>query len=438
MPPAGRTMAGMPPTSDRHIIASCAALLTCAALLAPADTSAAPHAIAGSGSPGNADGTVIVRLAKGASQRKLAAAGVRATVGLVPGTGARLVRVSGDPASVAARLRRTRGVRWAEPNFRVHALPDAAAPPAGPAAAGPGDPPPVAGPPTPNDPLFGELYGVARIGAPAFWSLHGLGSFPDSGGVPVGIVDTGIDATHEDLVGRVAACGASAQATVSEGDCADSQGHGTHVAGTIGAIAGNGVGIAGVAFDAPLIVCRALGGDGSGTIADVAACMRWVHDKGAKVISMSLGGPPSETLAAAAKSAYARGGRAGSVIVAAAGNDGDATISYPAGLAQVVSVAAVGPTDQVADFSNENGDVEVAAAGVDVLSAKRGGGYVRLSGTSMATPHVSAAAALLWGARPTATAAAIRAQLDGAVDDLGAPGRDPAYGFGVVDLAKVP
>jgi subtilisin family serine protease len=256
--------------------------------------------------------------------------------------------------------------------------------------------------------------------------------------VPVGIVDTGIDAGHEDLAGRVSACGSAAQGAVTEGDCSDGEGHGTHVAGTIGAIAGNRRGIAGVAFNAPLIVCRALGADGSGTVADIAACMRWTRDKGAKVISMSLGGPPSETLAAATKTAYARGGRAGSLIVAAAGNDGDATISYPAGLPQVVSVAAVGPTDAVAPFSNENADVELAAAGVDVLSTKRGGGYVRSSGTSMATPHVSAAAALLWGADPSATASHIRSKLDSAVDDVGAPGRDPAYGFGVLDLAKVP
>jgi thermitase len=363
-----------------------------------------------------ADGAIVLRTSSGVSRQRLAAAGVRSTVRVVAGTGARLARVSGDPATVAARLNHSRGVLWAEPNFRLHALAQA----------------------IPDDPLWGEIYGVRRIGAPTFWSAHKLGAFPTTGGVPVGIVDTGIDAGHEDLAGRVAACGSAAEARVTDGDCSDDEGHGTHVAGTIGAIAGNGLGIAGVAFNAPLIVCRALGADGSGTIADIAACMRWTRDKGAKVISMSLGGPPSETLAAAAKTAYARGGRAGSLIVAAAGNDGDATISYPAGLPQVVSVAAIAANDAVAPFSNENADVELAAAGVDVLSTKRGGGYVRESGTSMATPHVSAAAALLWAADRSATAAHIRSKLDAAVDDLGAPGRDPAYGFGVLDLAKVP
>ena len=357
--------------------------------------------------------TVIVKLRPHASKRRLAQAGMGATIAPIAGTGARLVRVTGDPAVVAARLARTRGVSWAEPNLVVRALG------------------------APDDAQWRALYGVQRIGAPAFWDAAGLGAFPAAGGVPVGIVDTGIDAGHEDLAGKVSACGAATGGRVSDGDCADAEGHGTHVAGTIAALANNHVGVAGVAFASPLIVCRALGGpDGSGTVADVAACIRWTHDHGAKVISMSLGGPASRTLAEAAKSAYARGGRSGSLLVAAAGNDGDGTIEYPAGLEQVVSVGAIDARDAVAAFSNENADVELAAPGVDILSTRLGGGYVRLSGTSMATPHVAGAAALLWGRTPGATAAAVRARLDAAVDDLGAPGRDPAYGYGVVDLAR--
>src|SRR3954454_5618520 len=357
--------------------------------------------------------TVVVKLGAHSSHRRLVQAGMGPTVTTIAGTGARLVRVSGDPAIVAARLAHARGVRWAEPNFTVHALGAT------------------------DDAQWRSLYGVQRIGAPAFWDANGLGAFPPAGGVPVGIVDTGIDASHEDLAGKVRACGAAADGTVSDGECADSEGHGTHVAGTIGALANNRVGVAGVAFNSPLIVCRALGGaDGSGTVADVAACIRWVHDRGAKVISMSLGGPSSHTLAEAAKSAYARGGRTGSLLIAAAGNDGDGTVEYPAGLDQVVSVGAVDARDAIAPFSNENADVEVSAPGVDILSAKLGGGYVQMSGTSMARPHVAGAAALLGGRPPTATVAAVRRALDASVDDVGAPGRDPAYGYGVVDLAR--
>jgi thermitase len=377
-----------------------------AALAVASLVAAAPAAAADSS-------TIVVKLGAHASQRKLAQAGMGRTIAPIAGTGARLVHVSGDPALVAARLSRTRGVRWAEPNFTVRALG------------------------APDDAQWRALYGVQRVGAPAFWDANGLGAFPAAGGVPVGIVDTGIDAGHEDLAGKVAACGAAADGRVTDGECADSEGHGTHVAGTIGALANNHVGVAGVAFASPLIVCRALGGpDGSGTVADVAACIRWVHDRGAKVISMSLGGPSSRTLAEAAKSAYSRGGRSGSLLVAAAGNDGDGTVEYPAGLDQVVSVAAIDARDSVAPFSNENSDVELAAPGVDILSTKLGGGYIRYSGTSMATPHVAGAAALLWGRTPGATASSVRRRLDAAVDDLGAPGRDPAYGYGVVDLAK--
>ncbi|HEY8638854.1 MAG TPA: S8 family peptidase [Solirubrobacteraceae bacterium] len=349
-------------------------------------------------------------------------AGVVATLSVIPKLGVRVVRVTGDPAAVAARLSSRPGVRWAEPNWTMHA--DAA--PGGGDGAGA----------VPNDPLFGRLDGMAAISAAAGWAAAGLGRFPASGGVPVGIVDTGIDAGHEDLQGKLAACATATDGRVTEGSCADDNGHGTHVAGTIGAVADNGVGVAGVAFSSPLIVCKALSADGSGTLADVAGCLRWAHDRGAKVISMSLGGPGSRALADAVGYAWAGGARSGSVLMAAAGNEGSPTVEFPAGYADVVSVGATGPGDAPASFSEFNADVEVSAPGVDVLSTKAGGGYVSLSGTSMATPHAAGVAAIAWDAHPRAAAATIRERLDGATDDLGAPGRDPIFGFGRVNLLK--
>lgn len=402
------------------------ALLVCALLaLVPAATASAASY--------DAD-TVIVKFRPGAAAlQRLAVldhAGVLRTVGSIDRLGASVVRVTGDPAAVAARLNRSALVAYAEPNYILRTLA------------------------TPNDARFGELYGLnntgqtggtadADIDAPEGWTAAGLGAFPAAGGPRVGIVDTGIDANHEDLVGKTVACAQSRgllgllAGSIQVGSCADDNDHGTHVAGTISGNANNGVGVAGVAFNSPLVICRALGGVlGSGSTADVANCITWAHDQGAKVISMSLGGGDSTTLHNAVQYAWAGGGTTGSVVIAAAGNDGNSNVSYPAGYAEVVSVGATDHNDQKASFSNANADVEVSAPGVDILSAKRGGGYVTLSGTSMATPHASGVAAIIWGRYPTASAATIRSKLDAAVDDLGPAGLDASFGFGRVNLLK--
>src|SRR5947208_15028966 len=121
--------------------------------------------------------------------------------------------------------------------------------------------------------------------------------------------DTGNDAGLQDIAGKATRCVTCVDGVVTDAGCDDDNDHGTHVAGTIGAIAGNGIGIVGVAFNSPLVVCKALGGDGGGDTSDVASCIAWAHGHGAKVISMSLGGPGSRTLAAAVKAAWAGGGR---------------------------------------------------------------------------------------------------------------------------------
>ena len=368
---------------------------------------------------------VIVKYAPGASDGARAAAdkrgGVRDVVGRVTGLGAQVVRVTGAADAAAAALNRSGAVQYAEPDYLMHALA------------------------TPNDPLFGQLYGLAEMQASAGWDAAGLASFPSGNGVKVGIVDTGIDANHEDLVGQTADCAGvksfgilggliGADPTIVAGNCVDDNDHGTHVAGTVAAIANNGKGVAGVAFNSRLSICKALSSSGSGAISGVANCIRWAAQQGDKVISMSLGGSASTTLQQAVQAAWNDGN--GAVVVAAAGNDGNSTISYPAGYPEVASVAAVDSSEAHASFSNANSDVEVSAAGVNVLSTKRGGGYVQFSGTSMATPHAAGVAALIAFHNPTWTAAQVRSKLDAATDDLGTPGRDSTYGFGAVDLVK--
>jgi thermitase len=216
--------------------------------------------------------------------------GLGSQIGGIRHSSAAVFATAGDPAAVAARLERSPLVAYAEPNLILST--DA----------------------IPNDPMFGQLYGLnntgqtggtadADIDAPEGWDAAGLGSFPSTGGVKVGIVDTGIQSTHPDLAGKLANCAKSQgllpifSGTIQEGTCADDNGHGTHVAGTITANANNGIGVTGVSFNSPLAICKALGGPlGTGSTADVANCIKWAYDKGAKVISMSLGGGASTTL----------------------------------------------------------------------------------------------------------------------------------------------
>ena len=306
----------------------------------------------------------------------------------------------------------------------------------------------------PTTPLFGDLYGLnntgqtggtadADIDAPEGWDAAGLGGFPSTGGVKVGIVDTGIQANHPDLAGKVADCARSQgllpifSGTIQEGICADDNGHGTHVAGTITANANNGdrrrrrfVQLAAVDLQGAR---RAAGHR-------LDRGRRQLHHLGARQGRQGdLDEPRRRRLDDAEERRrlrLANGGAGGSVLVAAAGNDGDATLNYPAAYPNVVSVAATDNSDARASFSNANADVEVAAPGVDITSTWNDGGYNTISGTSMATPHAAGVTAVIRARYPSATAAQIVAKLDGAVDDLGAAGRDSSFGFGRVNLVQ--
>lgn len=213
--------------------------------------------------------------------------------------------------------------------------------------------------------------------------------------VKITILDTGIDQNHEDLAGKI----------VINHNCSDSStvddlyGHGTHVAGVAAAMTNNGSGVAGVGYNASLVNAKALGDNGSGYYSWVINCITWASDQSVQVINMSLGGSSSSV---SLQNAINYAWNKGVVLVAASGNSGTTTPSYPANYANVVSVSAVDLNDQKPSWSNYGTWVDVAAPGVSIYSSLpnhpnslRILNYGTLSGTSMASPHVAGLAALL-------------------------------------------
>ncbi|MCE9604585.1 MAG: S8 family peptidase [Planctomycetia bacterium] len=252
--------------------------------------------------------------------------------------------------------------------------------------------------------------------------------------VRVAVLDTGLELTHPDLRGAVDEV---RDFTGSRFGAEDRVGHGTHTAGTIGARR-NDVGVIGVAPECRLLIGKVLGDDGSGSDDVVAAGIDWAAQAGADVISMSLGSPVASS---AIEDAVRRAVAAGKFIVCAAGNDGRLnSVNYPAKFDDTVAVGAVDRDGRICDFSSRGDEVDLCAPGQDVLSTYLRGGYAKLSGTSMATPFVSGVVALLLakhraygGTTPVETPAQLIEHLQRTAIDAGPQGRDPAYGFGLID-----
>jgi subtilisin family serine protease len=268
-------------------------------------------------------------------------------------------------------------------------------------------------------------WGITDVKAPQVWPLPNTGS-----GVKLCIVDTGIDYNHADLAANYRG---GYDFVNNDSDPKDDNGHGTHVSGTAGA-KGNGTDVEGVAPDVSLYSCKVLDKNGSGYYSWIIAGIDWARTNGMNIVSMSLGGSSGSTsLQQACDNAYA----ANVLLVAAAGNSGNSggtgdNVGYPARYDSCIAVAAVDSNNVRAYFSSTGPKVEVAAPGVSVVSDKMGGGTISYSGTSMATPHVSGTAALIFASGIT-KATDVRARLDYYVTDLGAAGRDNLYGYGLIN-----
>ncbi|MFJ6851175.1 S8 family serine peptidase [Streptomyces sp. NPDC091271] len=272
---------------------------------------------------------------------------------------------------------------------------------------------------------------VPQIGAPDAWA-KGF----DGKGVRVAVLDTGVDSTHPDLVGRVS----EARNFTETADAVDHHGHGTHVASTVGGTgAASGGRNKGVAPGADLMVGKVLNDAGQGSDSSVLGGMEWAAHSGAKVISMSLGADAAtdgtDPLSTAVNELTAE---TGALFVIAAGNTGPGptTIGSPGSADSALTVAAVDKQDKIASFSSRGPRLrdsalkpDIAAPGVNIVAARAAGTamgtpadahYTAASGTSMATPHVAGAAAILAGAHPDWTAAEIKGALMSAADVVGA------------------
>ena len=295
-------------------------------------------------------------------------------------------------------LRALPGVRYVEPNYLAFAIA------------------------TPNDPRYSQQYGPQRIQANLAWDI-----WQPQRTVYIAILDTGIDANHQDLTRKMRRH-SNGQVygynTVNNNtDTTDRNSHGTHCAGIAAADINNSVGIAGVASWNPnvsnshtyvqLMPVKVLSDNGSGTWDSVARGITWAADNGANILSLSLGATSgSRQLEDAVNYAWNRG----CLLVAAAGNGGSSSPSYPAYYTNCIAVAATDSSDFLASFSQYGSWVDIAAPGVAVLSTIPGNRYTSYDGTSMACPHVAGAAAVLWSHNGRLTNAQLRVALETNVD----------------------
>jgi type VII secretion-associated serine protease mycosin len=294
-----------------------------------------------------------------------------------------------------------------------------------------------------NDPAFESQWGISAINASEIWTLT------TGKGVTVAVIDSG-SGPNPDLNQNLIAGRAIVRGRISEPSTdVDPVGHGTHVAGIIAGQRDNAIGISGIAPDAKILPIRILDSRGDGSEVDLAQAIRFAVDQGARVINLSLGGAVQT---GGLQIALEYAAEKDVLVVAAAGNGGpSAGTTYPAGNDLAIAVTAVDQTLNAPSFNQRGAYIDISAPGINICStvrldaivdiSRRCAGanepYVTMSGTSMATAHVSGVAALIFAARPDFSALQVREVMIATTKDIGAAGRDEVFGAGLIDAYAI-
>jgi len=274
----------------------------------------------------------------------------------------------------------------------------------------------------PNDPWFANWEGhLRRIQAPTAWSTT-----VGSSDVIIAILDTGVDANHEDLAAKIVP---GWNTYNNNSTTTDVSGHGTAVAGTAAATSNNGIGVASVCWSCRIMPVRVSDMSGYATYSSIASGLTWAADHGARVANISYIVSDSSAVTSAAQYFQGKGG----VVTSSAGNY--STFSNSQDNPYILTVSATDQFDVIYSYSNTGKNIDVAAPG-DSFSTQMGGGYVSTGGTSYSAPIVAGVAALAMAVNPQLSGDQVQNVVKQSADDLGAAGWDPIYGTGRVNAAR--
>ena len=275
---------------------------------------------------------------------------------------------------------------------------------------------------TPNDRDFFSQYYLREINADKAWSLT-----TGSENIKVGVLDTGIDRNHPDLAGKIA------EDEVSEDDLTDEIGHGTEVAGIIAAKTNNNQGIAGISWNTKIVPIKVTDETGQARVSTVVSALDAAHEKGVKIVQISLStNQLSQVLGDAVKTAQDRG----IIIVSTGGNTGIRELRYPAAFNGVVGVTSVDQNKKIESYSTQGEHISIAAPGSNIYTTTRNSSYASVTGTSFAAPQVAGTLALIWALIPDFTSSQVKDILFKSAQDLGESGKDPTYGYGLLNSQK--